>query len=95
MINYKLIDKNWLEWINKKNYTVQTKYRDDNIRSFFVWSMDKERKVQIAITYLDDHYVELGIFLDNKHKVKIKDHCANIKLLLDKAEQLATDWLIE
>jgi len=45
-MNYAVIDKSLEKWTELKGILVQRKYRDDEVRSFNVWSNDNTVKAQ-------------------------------------------------
>ena len=50
MLDYSTIDPELFRWASEKGYTVQTRYRDDVVRAFEIWSNDNQKKSEILIS---------------------------------------------
>ena len=93
MIDYASIDNELKRWAALKNYVVQTCYRDEEVRSFVIWSADHSRRVQIGITKIEDYQVELAVFDGGKKRKRLSASKRDFVKLLDEAEALAISWL--
>ena len=93
MIKYELIDSELTEWAEAKGITVQTRYRDDEVRSFNIWSVDNSIKAHVAVNRVDENGVELIIFDGRNKRKRLVGEIQSIVRLLDEAEALAKSWV--
>lgn len=93
MIDYSQIDPELFRWAATKGYTVQTRYRDDEIRSFEIWSDNNQSKSEIGISNIDNGHVEITVFDGKKQRERMESSLYEIVNLLDRAERLALQWI--
>ena len=93
MLDYSKIDPELFSWAIAKGYTVQTRYRDDVVRGFEIWSKDNQKKTEIGITGLTDTNVELVVFDGRKQRERMFSSIDDLPTLLDRAEALALQWM--
>jgi len=91
-MNYDSIDKELNLWASINGVTVQTRFRDDEVRAFELWSSDNQQKAQIGISNLTEDNVELTVFDGKKKRRKIRGSLSQFMELLDEAEGLARQW---
>ena len=93
MLDYSTIDPELFRWASEKGYTVQTRYRDDVVRAFEIWSNDNQKKSEIGITKITETDVELGVFDGKKRRERMSSSIDDFAKLLDRAERLALQWI--
>lgn len=93
MLDYSKIDPEFYRWAHAKGYTVQTRYRDDVVRGFEIWSVDNQEKSEIAISKLTDTDIELVVFDGKKRRERMTASVDDLTKLLDQAERLAKQWI--
>lgn len=93
MLDYSKIDPELYRWARAKNYTIQTRYRDDVVRGFEIWSDDNQKKSEIGISKLTETDVELVVFDGKKRREWMTSSVDDLTNLLDQAERLAKQWI--
>ena len=91
---YAAIDEQFFTWIHAKGYTAQTRYKDEPVRGFTLWSSDNQKKVEIGVSRVDGDEVELAIYAGKKSQEKIAGKIFEISQLLDASENLARRLLM-
>lgn len=92
-MNYDSIDEELKLWASINGVTVQTRYKDDEVRAFEIWSSDNQQKAQVGVSDLTDITVELTVFDGKKKREKIRGTLDQIADLLDEASCLARQWI--
>lgn len=92
-MNYDSIDEALKLWASMNGVTVQTRYRDDEVRAFEIWSSDNQQKAQVGVSDLTESHVELTVFDGSKKRKKIRGALDQIMGLLDEASCLARHWI--
>ena len=91
-MNYESIDRELNLWASINGVTIQTRYRDDEVRAFEIWSSDNQQKSQVGVSDLTERDVELTVFDGKRKRKKIRGSLNQIVELLDEAAILARQW---
>jgi hypothetical protein len=83
------------QWAASRGITIQTQYRDDEVRSFYIWSSDHSRKAHVGVSRINDNDVELTVFDGRKRRQRLSCDPESITSLLEEASELARSWIDE
>lgn len=92
-MNYDSIDRELNLWASINSVTIQSRYRDDEVRAFEIRSSDNQQKAQVGVSDLTENDVELTVFDGKKKRKKIRGSLDQIMELLDEAASLARQWI--